>query len=100
MEFVCKMIKCESCDNKKLCDNSPYYGESDEKVLVVPFNELPLDTRIKMIYYMENFRRRGMEQILHLLKDDIGQNQKKMILNYMKDISDRLEKEYKVIYND
>ncbi len=100
MEFNCVWASCENCPNKKVCDNSPYYGETDEKVLVVPFNDLPLDARIKMIYYMEDFRRRGMEQVLNLLKDDIGTNQKKRILRYMQDISDSLSKEYKVIHND
>lgn len=85
---------------KRLCDNSPYCGETDEKVLIVPFNDLPKDARIKMIYYMEDFRKRGMEQVLNLLKDDIGSNQKKKILNWVQDISDSLSREYKVIHND
>ena len=100
MQFKCLRVGCESCPHKKLCDNSPYYGETDEKVLIVPFNDLPQDTRIKMIYYMEDFRKRGMEQVLNLLKDDIGVNQKKKILSWMQDISDSLSREYKVIHND
>ena len=37
---------------------------------------------------------------LNLLKNEIGQNQKKKILNYMQDIADSLAKEYEVIKNE
>lgn len=71
-----------------------------DKFKVIPFNDLPKEERIKIIYYMEMSRKRGMEQILHLLKDEIGDKQKKKILNYMQDITDTLAKEYEVIRND
>jgi hypothetical protein len=68
-----------------------------DKLKIIPFNDLPKEERIKIIYYMEMSRMRGMDQILHLLKDEIGQSQKKKILNYMQDIADSLAKEYEVI---
>ena len=71
-----------------------------DKFKVIPFNGLPKEERIKIIYYMEMHRKRGMEQILNLLKDEIGNKQKKKILNYMQDITDTLAKEYEVIRND
>ena len=71
-----------------------------DKVKVVLFNDLPKEERIKMIYYMEMSRKKGMEQILHSLKDEIGNNQKKKILKYMQNIADTLAKEYEVIRND
>lgn len=72
----------------------------NNKFKVVPFNDLPNEERIKIIYYMEMSRKRGMEQILHLLKDEIGNKQKKKILHYMQVITDSLVKEYEVIRND
>lgn len=48
-----------------------------DKFKVIPFNDLPKEERIKIIYYMEMSRKRGMEQILHLLKDEIGNKQKR-----------------------
>lgn len=71
-----------------------------DKFKVIPFNDLPKEERIKIIYYMEMSRKRGMEQILHLLKDEIGNKQKKKILNYVQNITDTLAKEYEVIRND
>lgn len=71
-----------------------------DKLKIVPFNDLPEEERIKIIYYMEMSRMRGMGQILNLLKNEIGQNQKKKILNYMQDIADSLAKEYEVIKNE
>lgn len=71
-----------------------------DKFKVIPFNDLPKEERIKIIYYMEMSRKRGMEQILHLLKDEIGNKQKKEILNCMQVISDTLAKEYEVIKNE
>ena len=70
------------------------------KVKIIPFNDLPKEERIKIIYYMEMSRKRGMEQILSLLKDEIGERQKKKILNYMQDIANSLIKEYEVIKID
>ena len=71
-----------------------------DKFKVIPFNDLPKEERIKIIYYMEMYRIRGMEQMLNLLKDEIGNKQKKKILNYMQDIVDSLANEYEVIKND
>lgn len=71
-----------------------------DKLKIVPFNDLPKEERIKIIYYMEMSRMRGMEQILNLLKDEIGNKQKKKILNYMQDITDILANEYEVIKNE
>ena len=71
-----------------------------DKFKVTPFNDLPKEERIKIIYYMEMSRKRGMEQILHLLKDEIGDKQKKIILNCIQTITDTLAKEYEVIRND
>lgn len=71
-----------------------------DKLKIVPFNDLPKEERIKIIYYMEMSRYRGMGQILSLLKNEIGDKQKKKILNYMQDIADTLAKEYEVIRND
>lgn len=71
-----------------------------DKFKVIPFNDLPKEDRIKIIYYMEMSRKRGMEQILHLLKDEIGDKQKKKILNCVQTITDTLAKEYEVITND
>lgn len=71
-----------------------------DKFKVIPFNDLPKEERIKIIYYMEMSRKRGMEQILYLLKDEIGDKQKKKILNYVQTITDTLAKEYEVIRND
>ena len=71
-----------------------------DKFKVIPFNDLQKEERIKIIYYMEMSRMRGMEQILNLLKDEIGGRQKKKILNYMQDIANSLAKEYEVIKND
>lgn len=71
-----------------------------DKLKIVPFNDLPKEERIKIIYYMEMSRMRGMEQILNLLKDEIGNKQKKKILNYMQDITDTLANEYEVIKNE
>lgn len=71
-----------------------------DKLKIVPFNDLPEEERIKIIYYMEMSRMRGMGQILNLLKDEIGNKQKKKILNYMQDIVDSLAKEYEVIKNE
>lgn len=70
-----------------------------EKIKVVAFNDLPIEERERLIYYIELHRMRGMEQVRHLLKDDIGQNQQKKILAWEQDISDRLSKEYEVIHN-
>jgi hypothetical protein len=67
------------------------------KIKVVPFNSLPIEEREKLTYYIELHRIRGMEQVRHLLKDDIGKNQQKKILDWEQDISDRLDREYEVI---
>lgn len=71
-----------------------------DKVKIIPFNDLPKEERIKIIYYMEMSRMKGMEQILNLLKDEIGRRQKQKILNYMQDIANSLAKEYEVIKID
>lgn len=71
-----------------------------DKVKIIPFNDLPKEERIKIIYYMEMSRKKGMEQILNLLKDEIGERQKRKILNYMQDIANSLIKEYEVIKID
>lgn len=71
-----------------------------DKVKIIPFNDLPKEERIKIIYYMEMSRKKGMEQILSLLKDEIGERQKRKILNYMQDIANSLIKEYEVIKID
>lgn len=67
------------------------------KIKVVPFNSLPIEEREKLTYYIELHRMRGMEQVRHLLKDDIGKNQQKKILDYEQDIANRLNREYEVI---
>ncbi len=71
-----------------------------EKIKVVPFNDLPIEEREKLIYYVELHRMRGLEQVRYMLKDEIGTRQKQKILKWEKDIADRLEKEYEVIQND
>lgn len=68
-----------------------------EKIKVVAFSYLPEEERKRLIYYIELHRMRGMEQVRHLLKDDIGKNQQKKILDWEQDISDRLNREYEVI---
>lgn len=69
-----------------------------DKIKVAPFNELPVEVREILTYYIELHRMRGMEQVRHLLKDDIGQNQKKKILKWEQAIADSLDREYEVIH--
>lgn len=98
MKFNCVKYGCKHCDKAIVCDDSPYYGDDNYgKFKVVPFNDLPEEERIKMTYYMEEHRRRGMEQVLWMIQDDIGENQKKKILNYVQDISNELMKKYEVV---
>ena len=98
MKFNCVEVNCKNCDKAIVCDDSPYYGdEKHDKIKVIPFNDLPEKERVKMIYYMECYRQRGMEQVLWMLKDDIGENQKKKILNYSQDIHSNLMKKYDVV---
>ena len=43
---------------------------------------------------------RGMEQVRHMLKDEIGTRQKKRILAWEKAIADSLDRQYEVIKNE
>lgn len=71
-----------------------------EKIKVVAFNDLPEEERKRLIYYIELHRMRGMEQVRCMLKDEIGTKQKKKIMDWEQDISDRLSREYEVIKNE
>lgn len=69
------------------------------KFKIKPFNSLPLEERKKIIYYCEKDRAKGMKQVLDLLKNDIGRNQKRKVLDWINAIETSLQKEYEVIDN-
>lgn len=64
---------------------------------VKPFNDLPKEERIKIIYYSEEARKQGMQQVLAKLKNDIGKNQKAKITKWINEIEKSLETEYEVL---
>lgn len=67
------------------------------KFKIKPFNSLPLEERKKIIYYCEKDRAKGMKQVLDLLKNDIGRNQKRKVSDWINAIETSLQKEYEVI---
>ena len=69
------------------------------KIKIKSFNSLPIEERKKIIYYCETARARGMKQIICLLNNDIGCNQKRKVNNWIKQIEESLQKEYEVIDN-
>ena len=70
---------------------------TNDKVKIIPFNELPFEERLKIGYYAEKARIQGMKQVLCVLKNDIGSNQKRKINKWVQDIEKSLEREYVVI---
>lgn len=67
------------------------------KFKIKPFNSLPLEERKKIIYYCEKDRAKGMQQVLDLLKNDIGRNQKEAVKRWINRIEKSLQREYEVI---
>lgn len=67
------------------------------KFKIKSFNSLPLEERKKIIYYSEKDRAKGMQQVLDLLKNDIGRNQKEAVKRWINRIEKSLQREYEVI---
>lgn len=67
------------------------------KFKIKSFNSLPLEERKKIIYYSEKDRAKGMQQVLNLLKNDIGRNQKEAVKRWINRIEKSLQREYEVI---
>lgn len=67
------------------------------KFKVEPFASLPIDEYKKIRYYCEIEKAKVMKQVLGLLKNDIGRNQKRKVLDWINNIEAGLKQEYEVV---
>lgn len=64
------------------------------KMQVIPFNDYPKEERQRIAYYTEMARVQAFNQILSLLRNDIGRNQKDKIIRWRNNIEKSLASEY------
>lgn len=65
-----------------------------DKMQVIPFNDYPKEERKRIAYYTEMARVQAFNQILSLLRNDIGRNQKDKIIRWRNNIEKSLASEY------
>ena len=69
----------------------------DEKTKVIPFNDLPFEERIKINFYLNEANIRTLQQVNIMLKDSIGEYQKRKIREWVKNLKEYVKSNYEII---
>ena len=68
----------------------------DDKTKVIPFNDLPFEERRKINFYLNQQSIRILQQVKIMLKDSIGNYQKKKITDWERNLRHYVEENYEI----
>lgn len=69
----------------------------EEKTKVIPFNDLPFEERKRINFYLNQQSIRILQQVKIMLKDSIGNYQKKKITDWEKHFKEYVKLNYEVV---
>lgn len=68
----------------------------DEKTKVIPFNDLPFEERRKINFYINQANIRTLQQVKIMLKDSIGNYQKRKITDWERSLRHFVDENYEL----
>lgn len=68
----------------------------EDKIKVVPFNDLSFEERRKINFYLNEANVRTLQQVNIMLKDSIGEYQKRKIRERIKNLKEYVKANYEI----
>ena len=68
----------------------------EDKTKVIPFNDLPFEERLKINFYINQANIRTLQQVCLMLKESIGNYQKRKIKDWERELRRYVDENYEL----